>query len=154
MERLTERHNFEIRGLNGKKYNQSDIVLKATGQTGENYEMEKVYEKLCEIEDFMEEQGFESLEELKLRIEYYQETIDNQKFNYDELHKYKNKLHQENQALKERWQKLKLAVEDELAEDKRLFSYADKKEDRSVRADYVIVEEFVLTKMQELEEEE
>ena len=66
----------------------------------------RAIDRLAEFEDFMEEMGFESLEELKFRIEYYKDTIDNQKFNYDNLHKYKNLLQHENQALKERWQKI------------------------------------------------
>lgn len=67
----------------------------------------RAIDRLAEFEDLMEEMGFESLEELKFRIEYYKDTIDNQEFNYDNLHKYKNLLQHENQALKDRWEKLK-----------------------------------------------
>lgn len=69
MERLTERHNFELRGLDGKQYKASDVVLKSTGMPAGNDEIEAVYNKLAEFEDFMEEQGFESLEDLQKYIE-------------------------------------------------------------------------------------
>lgn len=64
-------------------------------------------DKLGEFEDFMEEQEFESLEELKINIEYLKDKIEADKFNYGQLHKFKNHLQQENQALKDRWEKLK-----------------------------------------------
>ena len=141
MERFTERHTFEIRGLNGEKYNQSCIVLKATGQPAGNNELEKVYNKLAEFEDFMEEQGFESLEDLKITLKkcedkYYKMNRDYQDLqhciwkdtpieqirnNYERGHnfdfvgvaynrgkaKIDRKVRQENQALKDRWNKLK-----------------------------------------------
>lgn len=69
MERLTERHTFEIRGLNGEKYNQSCIVLKATGQPAGNDKIEEVYDKLANFEDFMEEQNIKDLELLKSIID-------------------------------------------------------------------------------------
>ena len=67
----------------------------------------KMANKLGKFEDFMEEQGFESLEELKVNIEYLKDKVETEKFNYEQLHKFKNQLQQENQALKERWEKLK-----------------------------------------------
>ena len=100
MERLTERHNFEIRGLNGEKYNQTDVVLKATGQTAENYEIEKVYEKLCEFEDFMESFGFEELEQLEHELGYVHWNKIEKKSEFI-THKYNS------QKLKDRWNKLK-----------------------------------------------
>lgn len=65
-----------------------------------------IYNKLAEFEDFMEEQGFESLEELKINIEYLKDKIKTDKFNYEKLHKFKNHLQEENSAIKERWEKL------------------------------------------------
>ena len=100
-------------------------------------------ERLADFEDFMDKHSFESLEDIEgilTRLDLSFRT--------------NCRLVGVNTKLKERWQKLKLSVEDELAEDKRLFRYAEDKEDKSVRADYMIVEEFVLAKMQELEEEE
>ena len=110
-------------------------------------------DRLAEFEDFMEEVGAESLDELEnCIVDLKQENQALKDFN-SRLQNINIELLNQKQILLDRWQKLKLAVEDELAEDKRLFRYAEKKEDRSVRADYMIVEEFVLAKMQELEKE-
>lgn len=91
--RLTERHKFELRSLDDKPYNINTIVLKSTGAPAENDEIGKVYNKLCEFEDFMEEQGFESLEDLK--DEHKSLKID------------KAVYKRENKVLKDRWEKLK-----------------------------------------------
>ena len=58
--------------------------------------MGKEIDKLAEFEDFMEENDFESLEILKATLKMKTQSI-----------KGFEKLHQENQALKDRWQKLK-----------------------------------------------
>ena len=74
----------------------------------------KIQTKLGEFEDFMEEQGVESLEELKINIEYLKDKIKTDKFNYEQLHKFKNHLQQENLSLKDRWEKLKEYVADNI----------------------------------------
>lgn len=100
-----------------------------------NVEMTKeqflaIYEKLLEFEDFMEEMDFESLDDLKKTLDRQFEIKQNPRhlgreingvyftneqcyilsqfseFNTSYLKKYKD-IQQENQALKDRWQKLK-----------------------------------------------
>ena len=58
--------------------------------------MGKAIDRLAEFEDFMEEQGFESLELLKATLKMKTQSI-----------KGFEKLNQKNQAFKNRWQKLK-----------------------------------------------
>lgn len=111
--------------------------------SAENPSLEKadeIYYKLAEFEDFMEEQGFESLEELKINTEYLKDKIKTDKFNYEQLHKFKNHLQEENQALKDRWEKLKDYVKEERKKNK----------DLACTAWYNADEEF-LAKMKELE---
>ena len=106
MERLTERHKFELRSLDDKTYNINTIVLKSTGAPAENNEIGKVYNKLCEFEDFMEEQGFESLEIVKKQCDLSVDVLAMDSEN-SELKIANEKLWQENQDLKDRWEKLK-----------------------------------------------
>jgi hypothetical protein len=63
---------------------------------------EKMFYKLAEFEDFMEEQDFESLQLLKAKLKMKTQSI-----------KGFEKLYQENQALKDRWEKLKEFVKHE-----------------------------------------
>lgn len=126
MERLTEH-------IENNRYNLKDLDKGAL--------------KLMQFEDFMEEQGFESLEDLKDTISYIEQAIFDrsqlEKFNeirkvldgyfirnaqelvnrfhqYEEKIKYitnkKGQYYEENQALKERWQKLKEWVVNRWAE--------------------------------------
>ena len=106
MERLVERHRFELRSYDGIPYNINTIVLKSTGAPAENDEIGKVYNKLCEFEDFMEEQGFESLEEVKRQCDLVVDVLAMDSEN-SELKIANEKLWKENQALKDRWEKLK-----------------------------------------------
>lgn len=69
----------------------------------------KMANKLGKFEDFMEEQGFESLDELKSNIECLKEETEWGKFNYNELFKSREELYKENQALKAKIQELELA---------------------------------------------
>ena len=55
-------------------------------------------DELAEYEDFMEDQGFERLEDLKKAINYIEKAIIERSEN--------KKLKSENQALKDRWNKL------------------------------------------------
>ena len=95
-------------------------------------DINKLLNKLGKFEDFMEEQDFESLEHLAFTLEEQNKIID--------------AYEQENQALKDRWQKLKECVDKELQKD---IKRSDLKHES-----FVICEQFVLDKMQELEEEE
>lgn len=72
-------------------------------------DVNKLLNKLGQFEDFMEANKFESLEELKINIEYLKDKIKTDKFNYEQLHKFKNHLQQENQAIKDKIQDLELA---------------------------------------------
>ena len=89
--------------------------------------------KLGAFEDFIEEQGFEDLEELKRYIE--------QSFKASELILKKK---QENQALKDRWEKLKKWVDESGC-------FLD---DGSFSGDVVISIYAILDKIQELEQGE
>lgn len=92
--------------------------------------------KLAEFEDFMEEQGFESLENLKAFFKH------NLVYNFKELLKEKFEIEDENQALKDRWNKLKEYV-------KKQVSYISFYEDKVIEALCDIED-----KMQELEKEQ
>lgn len=143
--------------------------------SAENPSLEKadeIYYKLAEFEDFMEEQGVESLRELKKALgrqfeireapfRYGQEIngvffsneqimVLNQfaEFNKNWLEKYKNS-EQENQALKARWEKLKEFIEEHLQYDKEELSTEKNLPNRF----YITAEKMILEKMQELEEE-
>lgn len=115
MERLTIKHNFELRGLDGKQYKASEVVLKSTGMPAENDEIREAYNKLAEFEDFMESFGCEELEEIEHLIGYprFVDGYDEQeneinriefityKESFNEVFEKNKKLKQENQALKE-----------------------------------------------------
>lgn len=112
----------------------------------------QIIDEHLEIKRFFKKQGFESLEEAKLRIEYYKDTIDSQKFNYNNLHKYKNQLQQENQALKDRWEKLKECIAEE---DRKLHEIEDECEtDRYMTYGEINGYCYIKNKMQELEQGE
>ena len=66
----------------------------------------KMTRKLAKFEDFMEAHGFENLEELECNIECLKEEVEWGEFNYNELFKSREELYKENQALKDRWEKL------------------------------------------------
>jgi hypothetical protein len=82
-------------------------------------------EKLAEFEDFIEEQGFESLEELEHLIGYpvFKDGYDEQgneinkiefatyKKSFEEVFDKNKKLKQENQAFKDRWDALKKFID-------------------------------------------
>lgn len=87
--------------------------------------------KLAEFEDFMEEQGFESLGELESVL--YQLNVEASKT---------KELEQENQALKERWEKLKEWLIDR--RDENGSKYFDNE---------MIEDDDILDKMKELEKE-
>ena len=100
MERLTDRTE---EGL---------ICLNNNGDCRFIEQLIKAIDKLAEFEDFMGEQGFKSLDELKSNIECLKEETEWGKFNYNELFKSREELYKENQALKNRWEKLKESVEE------------------------------------------
>lgn len=124
MERLTYKNYLEEYEVKFKKKSDkqwsiagSDTHIKITGEP---------IDKLAEFEDFMEEQGFEDLEDLE---RYISQSI--------KAGLIINKQRQENQELKERWQKLKEFI-------KKLSSETE-----------VVSEDlyFIKNKMQELEKE-
>lgn len=104
MERLTKQ---ELRGCNNM-----DLYSK-------QMDWQSIYNKLADLEDFMEENEWDSIEEMKSTLIHCEQKY--------------FKVYKENQALKDRWQKLK-----EFIKDKNImWTFFD-----------------LLEKMQELEEEE
>ena len=101
----------------------------------------KSLDKLAEFEDFMEEQGFESLEEVKRQCDLVVDVLAMDSENH-QLNLANTKLGEENQALKDRWAKLKryMLIEKDWGLDENFIDYS-----------YAI--ELVLKKMQELEKE-
>lgn len=109
------------------------------------------YDKLAEFENFMEEQGFESLEKLKKCFEIWNSEDDNGFLKDTDnrklfLYRFAKNLFRyekdENQALKDRWQKLKEWLEDR--RDENGCKYFDNE---------MIEDVDILEKMQELEKE-
>ena len=70
------------------------------------YSTDRIVEKLGVFEDFMEEQGFESLEIVKRQCDLSVDILAMDSENA-ELKIANEKLWQENQILKDRWEKLK-----------------------------------------------
>lgn len=101
-----------------------------------NTTFEKLFYKVVEFEDFMEEQGFESLELLKATLKMKTQSI-----------KGFEKLKQENQALKDRWNKLKEYIEKEINNDSHFFNQSNE----SIYAHYIVAEQQVLDFMEKLE---
>lgn len=102
--------------------------------SAENPSLEKsdeIYYKLAEFEDFMEEQGFESLGELKSTVSNIEKLM--------LIAAKTTNLEQENQALKARWEKLKEYVN-------------TPKEFQEWREEMEITVDSIKAKMQELEE--
>lgn len=100
--------------------------------SAENPSLEKadeIYYKLAEFEDFMEEQGFESLGELK-------ECIEIQETNIRFYSRISEENSNKNQALKARWEKLKEYTKQEAEVDYQCCYFGQD----------------ILEKMQELEE--
>lgn len=96
----------------------------------------KIENKLGKFEDFMEEQGFEDLQDLERYIE--------QSIKASEL---LDKKMKENQALKDRWEVLKDFIEEHLQYDKEELSTEKNLPNRF----YIMAEEMILDKMKELE---
>lgn len=101
--------------------------------------IDDVYFKLAEFEDFMEEQKVESLEHLA----YYLKTLKKARKVNGELNVECCKQKKENQALKDRWQKLKEFVKE------KGYNYFKKGLFFEIEDDF----KEVLFKMQELEKE-
>lgn len=119
MERLT------IKKDDGRYYI-NQLSIDNSYSAGINCLYGKPIDKLAEFEDFMEEQGFESLELLKATLKMKTQSI-----------KGFEKLYQENQALKDRWEKLKEYAEKHFEEEASSLAVAFRK---------------VLVRMQELED--
>lgn len=115
MERLTER--FINKGISG-------VCLKALDYKGNIADNSLVLERLAEFEDFMEEQGFDGLQHLEFTLEEQNKIIE--------------AYQQENQSLKDRWEKLKEYAEKHFEEEAASLAVAFRK---------------ILVKMQELEKE-
>lgn len=115
---------------------------------GKFFETKAEAEWHAEFEDFMEEQGFEDLEELKINTEYLKDKIKTDKFNYKQLHKFKNHLQQENEELKVRWEKLKEYIEKSIeADNKYLKSFPNNMNFENYRT----TKRVILDTMKELE---
>lgn len=96
-----------------------------------------IYNKLGEIEDFMEQNEWDSLEEMK-------ETLDKCEKKYFEIN-------QENQSLKDRWQKLKEYIKTN--NEVLLYSIEDKPAKLGNKKYNYFERKQLLDKMQELEKE-
>jgi predicted Zn-dependent peptidase len=108
MERLTEYDEFgnaEFVGVDNTKLYERLVCDETVALT-------IATNKLAEFEDFMEEQGFESLEEIKRQCDLVVDVLAMDSENH-QLKLAKTKLGDENQALKDRWQKLKSHIEKE-----------------------------------------
>lgn len=137
MKRLTEKINGKWQ-TNGKA--NIDYI-----DTNESVFVGKAIDKLAEFEDFMEEQGFESLDnlqnyinkiykyELGVRKQFVKEINEEEFFN----------MKDENQKLKDRWQKLKEWLSDRRSENGS--KYFDNE---------MIEDDNILDKMQELEKDD
>lgn len=98
-----------------------------------NIPHETFYYKLQQIEDFMEDNDIKDFEELKRILTT-------------------NVVWQENQALKDRWNKLKEIVSVELLEDTKKKDFYETFEiAKEMYDNFTCVEEWVLGQMQELE---
>jgi hypothetical protein len=118
--------------------NQINLAREKNGVDAKTIYYGKPIERLAEFEDFMEEMGFESLEDLKKYI--------NLSF---ELSLIPSKKRQEIKALKERWEKLKALLEEDM-------EHNSKEYDESLCSafqHYSATENWVLDRMQELEKE-
>lgn len=89
----------------------------------------KIQTKLGEFEDFMEEQGFESLGDLKNTVSNIEKLM--------LIAAKTTNLKEENQSLKDRWEKLK--------------EYIIKEINKEGDGDFACAEEDILDKMRELE---
>lgn len=150
MERLTDKYGTT-------KCDNVANVLK-NGTTNKFVIGGKAIAKLKEFEDFMEEQGFESLEELKKCFEIWN-SEDNNGFLKDTdsrklfLYRFAKNLYryekEENYALKDRWQKLKDIIKKDIKHNEREFN------ENYIFAfeHYSTSENWVLDRMQELEKE-
>lgn len=112
--------------------------------SAENPSLEKadeIYYKLAEFEDFMEEQGFESLVELK-------ECIEIQETNIRFYSRISEENSNKNQALKARWEKLKEYIDKSIeADNKYLKSFPNNMNFENYRT----TKRVILETMKELE---
>ena len=120
---LDVEHQFEAMvGARKRRYNDTPAQKQRTEFVEDYYLLyTRNKKKLAEFEDFMEEQGFESLEDLENVIGYiyFVDGCDEQgneiheqrwityKEVFKEIMNEKRELKQENKALKSRWQELK-----------------------------------------------
>ena len=111
-----------------RDYNNMDLHSK-------QMDWQSIYNRLADFEDFMDKHNFESLEDIESILT-----------GLDLSFRTNCRLVGVNTKLKERWQKLKECVDKELQKD---IKRSDLKHES-----FVICEQFVLDKMQELEEEE
>lgn len=139
MERLTKKDGANRNFVDVKRFDDDEWIISEMADGVTIKFSSKAIDKLAEIEDFMDEY---EIEDLKMAFETLTDSIKHNKFNYEELHKYKNKLVIENQALKDRWQKLK-----EFAKIEHDWGLDENYQDHS----YAI--RLILDKMQELEKE-
>lgn len=142
---LDVEHQFEAMvGARKRRYNDTPAQKQRTEFVEDYYLLyTRNKKKLAEFENFMEEQGFESLEELKFRIKYFQDKNQIDKFNYQELHKYKRQLYEENRILKSRWQELKDWINTR---------YSDYKFEGYIVSPQTLELDAITNKMQELEQ--
>lgn len=100
---------------------------------------EKMFYKLAEFEDFMEEQGFEDLETFKMAIKLMQS-----------MNSVGVKYCAENQKLKDRWQKLKELLEEDIKNNEKEFNESPLVFARN----YITYGYWLLDRIKELEDDE
>lgn len=134
MERLTEKVN--------DYWKTNDKAHIYYLDTNESVFVGNVIDRLAEFEDFMEEQGFESLEKLKEFIELQETNI---RFYSRVSEENSNK----NQALKYRWKKLKKLLEKDMEHNQKEY------DESFITAfqHYSATENWVLDRMEELAKE-
>lgn len=102
-----------------------------------------IYNRLADFEDFMEQMGFESLDDIK-------EMIHTWSIYRNSTGVYYKEAEQEKQTLKYRWQRLKEIIEKDVKHNEREFN------ENYIFAfeHYSTAENWILDRMKELEEEE
>lgn len=126
--------------------------------------VDDVYFKLAEFEDFMEDNGFKSFDDLYYAFGYIRFVDGYDEVKDEEIHKqefiryadaYKDRvkaykeLYNKNQALKDRWQKLKELLEEDIKHNEKEFN-----EDSLVFArHYITYGYWLLDRIKELEDE-
>lgn len=127
MERLTQQGKIFDKTI---LYEPSEYAY-YTKKKSKVIDVRKIINKLGQFEDFMEEQGFGNLAHLDFTIEEQNKIID--------------AYEQENQALKDRWEKFKKIIKKDIEENYK------KRDESMVSVYYAAAEKWILERMEELE---